>query len=213
MNIQTRTENREPRTEAKIKIKFIICVLLFTCSLFIVDCNLTKIYALDKIVAIVNNEIITQKDLDDFCNFMRVQLAQQYKGKELEEKVQGMKQQLLQKLIDDSVVLQEAKKNNIKVDDARVKARLEDTASKYGSWKNFEEILRRQGLVRADVEKRIRDQLLMYMVIEMKVRQNIKVNPSEITEYYEKNLDKFVAPEKRNLGVLSAKNLDQANLI
>jgi parvulin-like peptidyl-prolyl isomerase len=174
---------------------------------------LSFVYALDKIIAIVNNEIITQKDLDDFCNYMRVQLSRQYKGKELEERVQQMKPQLLQKLIDDSLVLQEAKKNNIKIDDARVKARLEETASGYGSSKTFEEVLRRQGLVRADVEKRIREQLLMYTVIEMKVRQNIKISPSEITVFYQNNLDKFILPEKRTLDILSVKNLDQANLI
>ncbi|MFA6349976.1 MAG: SurA N-terminal domain-containing protein [Candidatus Omnitrophota bacterium] len=198
------------------KLKVLISVLfVWGLTLF---CHLafgpvTQALALDKIIAIVNNEIITQKDLDDFCNYMRVQLSQQYKGKELEEKVQQMKPQLLQKLMDDSVVLQEAKKEKIKIEDARIKARLAETTAKYGSGKTFEEVLRRQGLVMADVEKRIRDQLLMYTVIETKVRQSIKVNPSEVTQYYQNNADKFILPEKRNLEVLSVKNLDQANLI
>ena len=67
-------------------------------------------YAQDKIVAVVNNDIITRKDLSDFMNFMRMQLSHQYKGKELDAKVAETKRGLLDKLIEDHLILQEAKK-------------------------------------------------------------------------------------------------------
>ncbi|MDO8488897.1 MAG: SurA N-terminal domain-containing protein, partial [Candidatus Omnitrophota bacterium] len=67
------------------------------------------LWALDKVVAIVNNEIITQKDLNDFLNFMRLQYSRQLKGKALEEKIGTMKQDLLQRLIEDRLMLAQAK--------------------------------------------------------------------------------------------------------
>ena len=205
------------------KINFFVSVLtIWALSLFCHFDFATRILAfgpnssalaVDKIIAIVNNEIITQKDLDDFSNFMRVQLSQELSGKELEEKIGKMKPEMLQKLIDDSLILQEAKKNNIKADPARVKGKLEETKTHYSSESKFESVLRSQGLVMADLEKRIRDQMLMYSIIEMKVRQNIKINPSEITEFYQNNTKDFILPELRNFQVLSSKDQDKANLI
>jgi len=43
-------------------------------------------FAAERIVAVVNNEAITQKDVDDFVNFMRVQLSQQITDKREFEK-------------------------------------------------------------------------------------------------------------------------------
>jgi len=40
-------------------------------------------FAQDKIVAVVNDEIITQKDLNDFVNFMRMQLSIELTGEQL----------------------------------------------------------------------------------------------------------------------------------
>jgi len=45
-----------------------ICVFAFCFFTFALTC-----FAQDKIIAIVNKDIITQKDLNDFINFMRVQ--------------------------------------------------------------------------------------------------------------------------------------------
>jgi hypothetical protein len=50
-----------------------------------------SLYAQDKIVAIVNKDIITQKDLTDFINFARMQMLTEYKGEQLEAKIQAMK--------------------------------------------------------------------------------------------------------------------------
>ena len=56
------------------------------------------LYAQDKVVAIVNNEIITQKDLNDFLNYIRLQYSREVRGKALAEKLEAMRQDLLQRL-------------------------------------------------------------------------------------------------------------------
>ena len=80
-----------------------------------------ELYAQDKIIAIVNSDVITQKDLNDFLNFMRMQLMTEYKGKELENKIQSMKLDLIDKLVEDRLILQQAKKNNIQIDEGRLR--------------------------------------------------------------------------------------------
>ena len=145
-------------------------------------CNL---FAQDKIIAIVNNEVITQKDLSDFLNFMRMQLSAQYKGRELEDKIQSLKPDLLDKLVEDRLILGQAQAANIKVDEARVKARIDELRRRYPSERDFQEALAEQGLTQADVESKIRDQMLMYSIIDAKIKSKIVVAPSEVTDFYE----------------------------
>ena len=91
-------------------------------SLFLVSLILLStgyLYALDKVIAVVNSEVITQKDLADFLNFMRLQYSRQFQGKALEEKVDSMKKDLLQRLIEDRLILQQAKLDKLSVEPSR----------------------------------------------------------------------------------------------
>ena len=117
------------------------------------------IYAQDKVVAVVNNEIITQKDLNDFFNFIRMQYSRELKGQALEEKVSAAKQDLLQRLIEDRIMLQQAKNDKIVVESARVKAKIHDIKKRYALESEFEQDLAKQGLVEADLENKIREQM------------------------------------------------------
>ena len=180
---------------------FAFCTLHFT-----LDC-----FAQDKIVAIVNNDVITQKDLDDFINFMRVQLSTEYKGRELESKIQSMKLDLLDRLIEDRLILQEAKKeleearkkkdailvSRLQIDKSRIQARIEEIKKKYGSDAEFQRALSQQGLVQADIEAKTEEQFLMYNIIDAKIRSKIVVNPSDVTDFYNKNIEEFKSPEQR----------------
>jgi len=187
-----------------------VFILLFLFSAIFVSL-FKNTYALDKIVAIVNNDIITQKDLDDFLNFMRVQLSNEYRGQALEEKVRSLKMDLLNKLIEDKLILEQAKKNEIKVDESRIKARLAEFKSHYPSEAVFQKELVKQGLVQSDLERKMREQLLMYYVVDMEVRRKVTVRPEEVTSFYQANIKDFMTPEERHLEVVILENQDLAN--
>ena len=170
-------------------------------------------FAQDKIVAVVNNEIITQKDLNDFVNFMRMQLSVELTGERLEEKIQSMKADLLDKLIEDRIILQEAKKNKVLVDENRVKAKIDEIKGRYGREAEFQAALVQQGLAQADLELRLKEQLLMYSIIEAKIKSKIVIRPSEITEFYEKNVEEFKTPEEREFESITTNDADLAQKI
>ncbi|OGX39601.1 MAG: hypothetical protein A2984_00710 [Omnitrophica WOR_2 bacterium RIFCSPLOWO2_01_FULL_41_12] len=185
------------------KLKFLLLTFGFTFFLFTFN---LACYAQDKIVAIVNNDIITQKDLDDFENFMRLQLEGEYKGEQLEQKIQSMKSDLLEKLVEDRLILQEAKKENIKIDENRVKARVEEIRRRYPSAREFQAALRKQGLVQADIANKIREQLLMFNIVELKVKSKIMVKPGEVTDFFQKNSAEFKSLEIRELEVVAVED-------
>jgi len=171
------------------------------------------VFAQDRIIAIVNNDVITQKDLNDFVNFMRMQLTSEYEPEEVENKIGSMKSDLLEKLIEDRLILQEAKKSNIKVDESLVKARIQNIKSRYGQDAEFQAALKRQGLVQADIESRIREQLLAYNIINEKIRNKIIVNPNEVTDYYQKNTAEFTIPQQLELQSVATEDEEKAKEI
>lgn len=190
-----------------VKRVFLILAFVAVCAM---PYPIGRIYAQEKIIAAVNKDIITQKDLDDFASFMRIQLSREYEGKALEEKIESIKKDLLSKLIEDSLILQEAKKNKIVIDDSRVKARINEIKRHYPNDSEFQIDLAKQGMVQADLEKKIREQLLMYNIIDLKIRFKIIVRPDEVTHLYNENKKEFVTPEKRELDAITLENLDQA---
>lgn len=225
-----KAESRKQKTEFRIQKKEYI----FFCSLssvirllssvfchpFFVLCLLSSVFsplssvsAQEKIVAIINTEIITQKDLDEFLNFIRVQLSREYKGAELENKIQSMKADLLDKLIEDKIILQEAKKNNIKIDDIRVKAKIDEIKKRYPSDSEFRRALKEQGLVEADLELKTKEQLLMYSIIDTKIRRKIIVSPSEVTEFYQKSIKEFKSDKLWEFDIIEAGDETKASEI
>jgi len=188
-------------------ISFIIILTIFS-SFF-----LQSLYAQDKVVAIVNNEVITQKDLTDFLNFIRLQYSGEFKGRELEEKITAMKLDLLQRLIEDRIILQQAKIDKITIEPSRVKEKINEIKKRYVLESDFERDLAKQGLVQADLENKIREQMLTFTIVDQKVRSKVMVSPDEITNFFEKNKRQFLKPEERILTVIILKDKDLANTV
>jgi len=193
------------------KVFRLIFILSVIFSLQLKAYSLKPLYAQDKIIAVVNNEIITQKDLSDFLNFLRMQLARQYEGKELEKQVAAAKPDLINKLIDDKLILQEAKRTGLKADETRVKAKISEIKKRYGSDIEFQKDIARQGIVQADLEEKFREQFLMFGIIDLKVRSKIVVRPEEVTAYYNGHPDDVLTPEVRMITAITLENQDQAD--
>jgi len=170
-------------------------------------------FAQDKIIAVVNNDAITQKDLNDFVNFMRIQLSQQFTGSELDKKIDSMKNGLLDRLIEDRLILQEAKKEGIRIDENRIKSRIDEIKNRYRSNADFVLDLGKQGLTEADLYNKIKEQMLMYTIVEAKVKSRVIVNPSEVTEFYQDNPGEFKSTEQRQLEVINVKDQDLAQVV
>ncbi|MDD5059654.1 MAG: SurA N-terminal domain-containing protein [Candidatus Omnitrophica bacterium] len=191
----------------KLITNWIITFAFFSGFFFSMPCN--RLYAQDKVIAIVNKEVITQKDLNDFMHFMRMQYSKELEGKALEEKLKGMRSDLLNRLIEERIILQKAKEEKIDINQERVKERIDEIKKHYPSEADFEQDLAKQGLVQADLENKIREQIMTYYLIEQKVRSKITVRPEEITSFYQEDKRRFIKAEERLLTVII---LDDENM-
>ncbi|MFA5100349.1 MAG: peptidyl-prolyl cis-trans isomerase [Candidatus Omnitrophota bacterium] len=188
-------------------------VMAMFCTAAVCICLAPACNAQDKVVAVVNNEIITQKDLDGFISFMRVQLAREYSDIQLEKKINAMKPDLLQRLIEDRLILQEARKNNISIDKNRIKAKILELKRAHNTEKEFQDFLAVQGVTEADLEQKMKDQMMTYEIVENKIKNKIVIKPSEITDYYEKNIDQFVVTEQREFVSIVTEDKDIAGKV
>jgi parvulin-like peptidyl-prolyl isomerase len=180
----------------------LLLVLVFLPVYYLLTANYC-LYAQDKVIAVVNNEVITQKDLSDFLNFIRLQYSRQFQGKALEEKVEAAKKDILQRLIEDRLILQQAKLDKAAIEPARVKAKLDEIKKHYRSEADFEADLANQGLVQADLENKVSEQMLMFNFIERKIRSKITIRPDEITSFYTQNKSQLLKPEERILTLIT----------
>lgn len=166
--------------------RFIVVVLFLFLSLTIYGKEVSKI------IASVNNLIITSKDLADYCKV----IAYRSSSKEIEISPddKDFKNEVLERLIEDKVILDEAKKENIEVPVLWVEDKFNKTVSSYPSREEFERTMVEEGVNITFLKGRIKEQYLMQNIIDKNVRSQINVSPHEVSRFYYDHLSEFAMP-------------------
>lgn len=154
----------------------------------------------DAIVAVVNDELISLKDLKDYIHRTYVGMVAEGAGQDqLEAVMQELEANGLQKLIEDKLILSRAKAIGIEARPKLVDERLREMEQKYGSAQNLVDALVKNGASLTDLRNKILEQLQIKFVVDHEVRPKIFVNPQEVTEFYERNKATFQKGERVNL--------------
>jgi len=109
-------------------------------------------------------------------------------------------------LIEDRLILQEAKRMQIKSDESMVEERIRDIKFRAGGELAFEKALTSQGITLNELRVKLRDQFLIYAVIQREVKSKANISPKEVTEYYEAHKSEFASPETLVVDSLFAKD-------
>jgi peptidyl-prolyl cis-trans isomerase SurA len=135
----------------------------------------------DAILVVVNNEVITRKDLID--RIMTVESRMTAQGLQLPPRNQ-MQAQVLERMIVERAQVQQAKEDGIKVDDALLDKAMEGVAAQNKlSLAEFRVQLERQGIKFPAFREQIRNEILMQRVREREVDTKVQVSDSEIDNY------------------------------
>ena len=148
---------------------------------------------IEEIVAVVNDDIITlsqfRAEHEEFYRALRAQ----FKGEELEKRYAAMKENLLEKMITDLLLLQEAEKMGGINPDEQLRLWLENLKKENNMNSDAELIraLQQQGIDFEEWKKRMRENMMREAVIYSEVRGNIVVDDSEIVNYYKLHPEEF----------------------
>jgi parvulin-like peptidyl-prolyl isomerase len=142
----------------------------------------------DRIIAIVNKEIITMSDLEPELVDERKRLRAKYSGEELNRRLAQKKYDVLNALIEQKLQLQEAEAKGITVTDEEVKEALQQvTMQKTGT-----------PFAGSVLKKQVREKLILERLLAFQVRQSVLVPDSEILQYYEDHKNEYlIAPAYR----------------
>jgi peptidyl-prolyl cis-trans isomerase SurA len=148
---------------------------------------------IEEIVAVVNDEIITlsqfKAEHDDFYQA----LSAQFKGEEFTKKYVAMKENLLEKMITDLLLLQEAEKMDGINPDEQLRLWLENLKKENNLNSDAELIraLQQQGIDFEEWKKKMRENMMREAVIYSEVRGNVVVDDSETVNYYKLHPEEF----------------------
>ena len=144
----------------------------------------------DRVVCVVNNDAITQYELDEAELYYLAESRERMSDGEARKALRG---RLLQNLIENRIQLQQAEREKVTVEDTELAENVADIMKKLKAKdeKEFEEIVKSQGLNVESVKKRLREQLMVQRVIRRKVALRISVTEQEIDKYLTENREKL----------------------
>jgi peptidyl-prolyl cis-trans isomerase SurA len=138
----------------------------------------SRVQPVDRIVAVVNDEVITQNDLGDRVTMITRQLQRQG-GQMPSSDVLG--RQILERMINDLLQVQLAKETGIKVDDATLDRTIERIAQENNlSMTDFRAALERDGVKYTKFREDIRNEILLARLREREVEKDIVVTDAEV---------------------------------
>ncbi|MDE3179112.1 MAG: peptidyl-prolyl cis-trans isomerase [Acidobacteriota bacterium] len=162
---------------------------------------------IDRIIARVNEEIITQRQFDAQKEQIRADLAEHYSGQELDERVDAASKNLLRDMIDQDLLVQKAKDLNMNADTELVN-RLDQMRKQMGlaSILDLQNEVEKQGLIWEDFQNNIRRRLLTQQVIEQQVSSRLIVTDADARKYFDEHKQQFSSPAGVDLAEVQISN-------
>jgi len=169
-----------------MKLKFVLVLFL---SLFLAKGVGAE--QMDKIVAVVNNDIITEGELVTFMKLAMMEQDSETAGKTQEE----LRKFCLDRMIEDRLILHEAKDQKVRIDESVIEDRVKDLRERAGGETVFTEVLKAEGLSLSELKKKFRNQFMIYTLIQREVKDKVNISPKEVTDYFNEHQDKYMTPE------------------
>jgi peptidyl-prolyl cis-trans isomerase SurA len=144
----------------------------------------------DRVICVVNNDAITQYELDEAELYYLAETRERPSDGEARK---VLRTQLLQNLIENRIQLQQAEREKVVIEDAELAEALGDIMKKLKAKDEaeFEGMIKAQGLTLEGVKKRLREQLMVQRVVRRKVALRISVTEQEIDRYLGENREKL----------------------
>lgn len=136
---------------------------------------------LDKVVAVVNDDVITASELEQQATILR----QQIMARKVEmPSEQALKKQVLQHLIDETLQLQAAKFNQMTIDNIELDEAIEKIAkSNKLTLNELREALLREGITFDNYRDRLRKEMLISRIQQSALAKDINITAKQIDDY------------------------------
>jgi peptidyl-prolyl cis-trans isomerase SurA len=151
----------------------------------------------DRIVAIVNSDLIMLSEIRRELSSEQDRIKARYQGPDVERRLKAAEYVALTKMIERRLQLQAAQKKGIEVTDQEISPAVEE--------------LKKQGdkRVGAGSHNTIKEELLLLRVVDREVRSVIMVADADMVRYYQEHQDRFAYPEEYQLSQILIRPLNE----
>ncbi len=145
---------------------------------------------IDRIVAVVDDELILQSELEQALQFEISQQALTATDKD------RFRDQLLEAMVNDKVLLIKAKRDSIVVSDNEVddalQEQLDRIKAEVGSEEGYEKLLEREGITERELRRRYRSQIRNYLLkqkVMASLSNQIVISYKDVVDFYNAHID------------------------
>ncbi|MCL7487107.1 MAG: SurA N-terminal domain-containing protein [Desulfobulbaceae bacterium] len=142
----------------------------------------------DRVVAIVNDEVITLTEVNEEGKPLLQRVAETVPATELSEALKQVRQTVIEKLIERKIMLQEAEKNKISVTDEEVERAYERILERNNMTpESFREQLATLGMNETQYRENLQTQVLSSKLVNLEIRSKVIIPENRIIDYYDAN--------------------------
>jgi peptidyl-prolyl cis-trans isomerase SurA len=177
------------------RLLWAIAAALFACS------NISA-KTVDRIVAQVNEDIITLSKLSRETAEYRKDLESKYSGQQLEQLIQKAEQQALNSLINETLLYQKGVELGFNADvDSKVSSEVQRLVKElnFKDTEELEKYFEQAGRSLREYRDSLKRQIIVQDVIYAFVDSRITMLTSEVDKYYKEHRDEFSTPEEVTL--------------
>jgi peptidyl-prolyl cis-trans isomerase SurA len=166
----------------------LIGILLLLCAI-----TTTASEVLDRIVAVVNEDIILlselEKRMQPYAQRIRQQHLDAVKERQMLFKVRD---EMLSRLVDEKLTDQEIARNDIQVDEAEIDSTIEriKTTNSFTD-EDLRQFLEQEQMTMAQYRNQIKEQILRTRLVNYQVKSKIVITEEEIQAYYDDHPDLY----------------------
>lgn len=162
---------------------------------------------LDRILVVVNDEIITDSDLNQVLYPLITRLRATATGADLDAKIQETRKSILKDMISDRLILSAAKaldpRYKIVAEAAEIDTMVTEMREKFPSEEVFDKVMKEQGMSRKKLRDRFAEDIMKRKMVDFKVKSRVTLSPGEIKEFYDTHPGEFEGvPEVRARQIL-----------
>jgi len=165
-------------------------------------------------LASVNGTSITAEQLDVEVAAVKMNLEQQgfsFEGDQGKEIEKTLKQNVLEQMIDQELIMQEAEHLKLMPTDKEIEAELAGIKEQLGSEGEYKKFLAANGVNEPKLKDMIKQQQAWVKLQEKVTAEVPEPNEKEINDYYESNKEQFSQPEQRQVSHILIGTADNSN--
>jgi len=176
-------------------------VLTFSVAVFSIHAQAEEPIIVDRIVAVVNDEIITLYDLNETLKPYEKNIqALGYSPEKVRETLFKLRADLLNKLVDEKLTDQQIKKNNLTISTQEIDMTIERIKENRSyTDEDLRAGLAEQGLTIEEYRENLKKRLLRGKLVTREVKSKIVITGAEIEKYYNEHIEKYAAETKYHL--------------